>query len=67
MLDSIELLSGKQKHEMILLDLLLEREKVEYDEYLNQLKEADCSNDDATINSVKRIFDLSFFTTSIQN
>jgi hypothetical protein len=59
---SLEVLSGKRKHEIILLDLLLHKEKVEYYEYLNHLKESKCQIDDATIASVLRIFELSFFT-----
>ena len=63
---SLEVLNGKRKHEIILLDLLLNQEEVEYDEYLDRLKESHCRMDDATIASVKHIFDLSFFTQTIQ-
>ena len=35
---------------------------MKYDEYLDHLKESNCPMDDATIASVKRILDLSFFT-----
>ncbi|MGG0847085.1 DUF3427 domain-containing protein [Peribacillus simplex] len=59
---SKELLNGKRRHEIILLDLLLKQEQVEYGEYLNQLKASDCLIDDATMVSVQYIFDLSFFT-----
>ena len=59
---SLEVLNGKRKHEIMLLDLLLNQEEVEYDEYLDRLKESNCLVDDATIASVKHIFDLSFFT-----
>ncbi|HEK9099876.1 DEAD/DEAH box helicase [Bacillus pfraonensis] len=59
---SLEVLNGKRKHEIILLDLLLRQEKVNHDEYLNYLIESNCQTDDATIASVQRIFDLSFFT-----
>ena len=62
MMLSLELLNGKRKHEMILLDLLLQQGKVKYDDYLTHLTEADCSINDATIDSVKRILNLSFFT-----
>ncbi|MGG0238057.1 DUF3427 domain-containing protein [Bacillus rhizoplanae] len=58
---SLEVLNGKRKHEIILLDLLLHQEKVNHDEYLNYLMESNCQTDDATIASVQRIFDLSFF------
>ena len=46
---SLEVLNGKRKHEIILLDLLLHQEKVKYDEYLDHLKELNCQIDDATI------------------
>lgn len=59
---SLELLNGKRKHEMILLDLLLHQGKVKYDDYLTHLTEANCSINHATIASVKRILNLSFFT-----
>ena len=59
---SLELLNGKRKHEMILLDLLLHQGKVKYDDYLTHLTEANCSINHATIDSVKRILNLSFFT-----
>lgn len=59
---SLEVLNGKRKHEIILLDLLLRQDKVSYDEYITYLMESNCQTDDATIASVKRILDLSFFT-----
>ncbi|MEK4950266.1 DEAD/DEAH box helicase [Bacillus sp. FSL W8-1127] len=59
---SLEILNGKRQHEIILLDLLLRQEKVEYDEYRKRLAESNCRMDDATIISVQRVFDLSFFT-----
>lgn len=59
---SLEILNGKRQHEIILLDLLLRQEKVEYDEYRKRLAESNCRMDDATIVSVQRVFDLSFFT-----
>lgn len=54
---SLEVLNGKREHEIILLDLLLHQEKVEY---LNYLAESNCQIDDDTMASVRRIFDLSF-------
>ena len=62
MMLSLELLNGKRKHEMILLDLLLHQGKVKYDDYLTHLTEVNCSINHATIDSVKRILNLSFFT-----
>jgi superfamily II DNA or RNA helicase/HKD family nuclease len=59
---SLEVLDGKRKHEIILLDLLLKYKEVNYADYLDQLVNANCSSDEATIASVQRIFDLSFFT-----
>lgn len=59
---SLEILNGKRQHEIILLDMLLRQEKVEYDEYRKRLAESNCRMDDATIVSVQRVFDLSFFT-----
>ena len=59
---SLEVLNGKRKHEIMLLDLLLNKEEVKYEEYLDHLKESNCPVDDATIASVIHILDLSFFT-----
>ena len=59
---SLEILNGKRKHEIILLDMLLKQEKVKYDEYLSHLTEMNCQIDEATMDSVKRILNLSFFT-----
>jgi superfamily II DNA or RNA helicase len=59
---SIEVLNGKRKHEIILLELLLQQEKVNYQDYINRLEESNCLTNDAVLNSVQRIFDLAFFT-----
>ncbi|OKL37507.1 DUF3427 domain-containing protein [Domibacillus mangrovi] len=59
---SLEVLNGKRKHELILLELLLNQEQVPYDAYLDLLIESKCRVDPAVITSVQRIFDLSFFT-----
>jgi superfamily II DNA or RNA helicase/HKD family nuclease len=64
---SLEVLNGKRKHEIVLLDLLLNREVVTFQEYLDQLVKANCSIGEGTIASVKRIFDLSFFTQQNKN
>lgn len=59
---SMEVLNGKRKHEIILLDLLFNQKEVLYDEYINHLLKSNCRIDDVTINSVLRIFNLEFFT-----
>lgn len=59
---SAELLNGKRKHEIILLDELIRNECISYNYYVEKLKEANCRVDQDTINSVKRILDISFFT-----
>ncbi|MBS3680724.1 DEAD/DEAH box helicase [Ornithinibacillus massiliensis] len=61
---SIELLNGKRKHELVLLKLLMGNMRVTEEKYINTLRESGCSTDDGTIDSVRRIFDLSFFTQS---
>jgi superfamily II DNA or RNA helicase/HKD family nuclease len=63
---SLEILNGKRKHEIILLDLLLNEDKVQLDEYLKCLTVSECYVDKATITSVQNVFDLSFFTQSFQ-
>jgi superfamily II DNA or RNA helicase/HKD family nuclease len=59
---SLEILNGKRKHEIILLDLLLKNEIVKYEDYVQRLRESNCRIDEETIHSVERILDLSFFT-----
>ncbi|WP_026909113.1 DUF3427 domain-containing protein [Paucisalibacillus globulus] len=61
---SIELLNGKRKHELLLLKMLFENGKVPENEYLDKLRETRCSTDKKTLESIRRIFDLSFFTQS---
>ncbi|VDG96540.1 ATP-dependent RNA helicase rhlE [Lysinibacillus sphaericus] len=59
---SLEVLNGKRKHEIILLDLLLNEGVLSKAEYLKRLSMENCRLDEKTLNSVNRIFDLSFFT-----
>src|SRR5699024_6042380 len=59
---TLEFLNGKRLHEVILLEMLLQDEKTTMDAYLASLKEDGCYVDEATIDSVKRIFSLEFFT-----
>lgn len=63
---STEVLNGKRKHEFILLQLLLEQETVTKQAYVEQLTEAGCAIDEKIIASVQAVFDLSFFTDSVQ-
>ncbi|TYR78631.1 DEAD/DEAH box helicase [Priestia megaterium] len=63
---SLEILNGKRKHEIILLDLLLTNGKVQYNEYIQHLTHSNCLVTNEIIASVQRIFDLSFFTQNNQ-
>ncbi|WP_043932505.1 DUF3427 domain-containing protein [Bacillus sp. EB01] len=63
---SLEFLNGKRKHEIVLLDKLLRQGRVEREDFLRALEEADCTTDEATLSSLQRMFDLSFFTQSNQ-
>lgn len=63
---STEVLNGKRKHELILLNLLLQNKKLKYDDYLEDLKKSNCLVDDTTLNSVHRVLDLTFFTQADQ-
>ncbi|GAA0492772.1 DEAD/DEAH box helicase [Salinibacillus aidingensis] len=64
---SQEVLNGKRKHEIILLDLLFKQDTISKKEYINQLERENCYVNEATLQSVKRIFNLSFFTSVDQN
>ncbi|MDQ0300619.1 superfamily II DNA or RNA helicase/HKD family nuclease [Salibacterium salarium] len=59
---SQEVLNGKRKHEVVLLKMLLQQEKVSREHFIHSLRNKGCRTDDATIASVENIFDLSFFT-----
>jgi superfamily II DNA or RNA helicase/HKD family nuclease len=59
---SLEVLNGKRLHEIVLLDLLITDNTVNYHDYINRLKELNCAIDKSTLDSVIRIFDLSFYT-----
>ncbi|SFT19167.1 DUF3427 domain-containing protein [Paenibacillus sp. BC26] len=61
---STEILPGKRKHEIVLLELLLQQETVSYEDYLHALQQSNCRVDEATLASVERVLDLSFFVTA---
>ncbi|MEK4344419.1 DEAD/DEAH box helicase [Paenibacillus sp. FSL P4-0184] len=63
---SAEILNGKRRHEIIVLKLLLANDQVTHEEYINALNESGCSTDSETIDSVKRVLDLSFFTEAVK-
>lgn len=57
-----ELLNGKRPHELLLLQRLIHETEISRHEYARQLVAAGTTHDEATIDSVLRILDLSFFT-----
>lgn len=59
---SNELLNGKRNHELLLLNLLIDAETVSVESYQNLLKEHNYYSDKQTIESVRRILSLAFFT-----
>ncbi|MFC7062531.1 DUF3427 domain-containing protein [Halobacillus seohaensis] len=61
---SLEILNGKREHEVVLLDLLMENEKVSYESFKEKLQQKNCRTDEHTLRSVERIFKLSFFTSN---
>lgn len=63
---SKEILNGKRKHEVILLEMLLNQGKVPYSDYIQMLERKECHKDDRTIESVERILNLKFFTSNNQ-
>jgi hypothetical protein len=58
---SSEVLPGKRKHEIILLDQLLKHGRVSYQAYLTIMNDAGCITDEATLASVNRVLNLNFF------
>ncbi|WP_281863557.1 DUF3427 domain-containing protein [Planomicrobium okeanokoites] len=63
---SLEILNGKRKHEILLLDLLMKQSTVSLEEYRNCLQENNCYVNSETLASVKRILDLSFYNIGSQ-
>ncbi|WP_456272426.1 DUF3427 domain-containing protein [Bacillus sp. AK031] len=59
---SQEILNGKRKHEILLLDLLLENEAVTKERFVQELESHNCHSDEETLESVQRVLDLSFYT-----
>ncbi|MFD1909803.1 DUF3427 domain-containing protein [Paenibacillus rhizoplanae] len=58
---SEEILNGKRRHEIILINLLLSEDSVTPIEYMNALIDDGCPADSRTIDSVTRVLNLSFF------
>lgn len=58
---TVVLANGKRKHELLLLDVLLEQNKVKEYEYLAILKENHCLISNNILKSVDEILSLSFF------
>lgn len=63
---SIEFLNGKRRHEPLLLEQLVNQGSIHINVYKQLLQKNDCIVDEETLRSIKRIFDLSFFTQSDQ-
>lgn len=59
---SLEVLNGKRRHEILLLKQLFREKQISYETYLKILDEDGCLVDKQTIDSVERLYDLSFFT-----
>lgn len=59
---SNELLNGKRNHELLLLLMLINKEKVSTEKYPSYLKEQGYICDEQTIKSVEHILSLDFFT-----
>lgn len=59
---SLEVLNGKRKHDYLLVKLLIKNEKISESAYINHLVKENCSTDQATLNAVTSMFNLSFFT-----
>lgn len=58
---SSEVLNGKRKHEVYLLKRLLQGGPVHQADFIEELELLDCRTDEATIHSMERVLDLSFF------
>lgn len=61
---SQEVLNGKRKHEVILLQLLMENNRIEETQFTEALQTAGCKASQETLASMQRVLDLSFFTAA---
>lgn len=59
---SLEILNGKRKHELLLLELLYNRGEITHQDYVSLLQKENCLVNDKLLKSVQSIYDLSFFT-----
>ena len=57
----VELLNGKRRHELILLDLLINNSEISMEKFDEALIKNHCLNNQEMIESVKRILSLSFY------
>src|SRR5690606_3671773 len=53
---SQEVLNGKRKHEVLLVELLLKKGEVANNQYIQELASIDCYIDEETMYSIERIF-----------
>lgn len=60
---SQELLNGKRKHELLLLESLIRAEKITEKDFIEILKMNNCRTDLETIASAYRVLNLNFFTS----
>lgn len=61
---SNEVLDGKRQHELILLDQILKHGPIYREMYKEILEQSELDNSEEVLTSIKRIFDLSYFTTT---
>ena len=60
---TFELLPGKRKHELLLLEELIKNNKISKDNFINLLRENHLATDVNTISSVESVLNLSFLKT----
>ncbi|WP_213421700.1 DUF3427 domain-containing protein [Bhargavaea massiliensis] len=61
---SNEILDGKRQHELILLDQLIKCGSISESSYKAILEHSELETDEETMTSLKRIFDLTYFTVT---
>lgn len=57
---TFEVLPGKRKHELLLLDHLVKNDKISKENFISLLKDKDLPNDVSTISSVESVLNLTF-------
>lgn len=58
---SLEMLNGKRKHEVVLINLLMQQMIITEEQFISELRKLNCRTDRNTLDSVYNVLNLGFF------